>query len=116
MKTFAGLLIAAFVITSCSKDKAETVKVRFVTTGIDVTQFKFTTGAFVSDKEVPFSGMEDTTIMVARGTMVKLDSKANSSNLAGQIFVNDDQVVGGTDTDIDGDGKSQVKIEYSIPK
>ena len=115
MKTLAILLIASFTIISCSKN-TDTVKVRFVTTGNDVTQFKFTSGSTIADKSVPFSGTQDTTIMVAKGTMVKLDSKANSNSLAGMIFVNDAQVAVGTDTDTDGDNKSQVKLEYSIPK
>lgn len=55
-------------------------------------------------------------MLVAAGTMVKLDAKANSNNLAGAIFVNGVEVVNGTDTDIDGDGKSQVKIEFTLAK
>jgi hypothetical protein len=46
--------------------------------------------------------------------MVKLDSKANSNYLTGAILVNGVQVTSGTDADPDGDGKSQVKIEYLL--
>lgn len=115
MKTLALLLIASFAIISCSKS-SDTVKVRFVTSGTDVTQCKVTNGSTITDKAVPFTGTQDTTIIVSKGTMVKLDSKANSNNLSGQIFVNDAQVANGTDGDTDGDGKSQVKLEYSVPK
>ena len=51
---------------------------------------------------------------VPAGTNLKLDSKANSNNLSGAIFVNGVQVVSGIDADTDGDGKTQVKIEYTL--
>ena len=114
MKKIVFLSLAAVVFFACKKDKDETYSVRFVTTGNNVTQFKFYQGSTVADKTVPFSGTQDTTMLVNPGTTVKLDSKANSNNLTGAIFVNGMQVVTGTDTDTDGDGKSQVKIEYTL--
>lgn len=116
MKKLAFLSVCSFVFFACKKENGDTYTVKFVTTGTNVTQFKFYQGSTTADKAVPFSGTQDTTMMVPAGTMVKLDSKANSNNLTGSIFVNGQQVVTGTDTDTDGDGKSQVKIEYSIPK
>lgn len=112
----AFLCLASFVFLSCKKDNDGTYKVKFVTTGTNVTQFKIYQGSTVADKSVPFSGTQDTTINVPMGTMVKLDSKANSNNLSGTIFINDVQVVTATDNDTDGDGKSQVKLEYTAGK
>jgi hypothetical protein len=114
MKKIAILFLASFIFFACKKDKEGTYTVKFVTTGTNVTQFKFYQGSTAADKTVPFSGTQDTTMVVNAGTMVKLDSKANSNNLIGSIFVNGVQVVTGTDTDTDGDGKSQVKIEYTL--
>lgn len=116
MKKIAMLSLAALVFFACKKDNDGTYKVKFVTTGDNVTQFKVYQGSTVADKAVPFSGTRDTTIFVPVGTMVKLDSKASSNNLTGTIFVNDVQVNTGSDTDRDGDGKSQVKLEYTVAK
>lgn len=110
-----SLLLAVLLVASCKKDNTA-VQVRFVTTGTEVTQFKFTTGATEVSKDVPYSGSRDTTVTVSKGTLVKLDSKASSNNLSGAIFVDGRQVATQTDTDPDGDGKSQVKVDYSIPK
>ena len=114
MKKITFLFLASCVFLACKKVKDDTYIVKFVTTGSNVTQFKFYQGSTVADKSVPFSGTQDTTMLVNAGTTVKLDSKANSNNLAGAIFVNGVEVVNGVDTDTDGDGKSQVKIEYTI--
>lgn len=116
MKAIAILCMASLFLFSCKKEMDDTYKVRFVTTGSNVTQFKFTSGSTVGDKSVPFSGTQDTTIVVAAGTTVKLDLKASSNDLVGSIFVNDSQVATGRDADTDGDGKTQVKLEYSISK
>jgi hypothetical protein len=116
MKKAAIPFLACLVFFACKKENKETFIVKFVTTGTDVTQFKFYQGSTSADKEVPFSGTQDTTMIVAAGTMVKLDSKANSNNLTGSIIVDGVQVANGTDTDTDGDGKSQVKLEYTLTK
>lgn len=116
MKKITMLSLAALVLFACKKDNDGTYKVKFVSTGDNVTQFKVYQGSTVADKAVPFSGTRDTTIFVPVGTMVKLDSKANSNSLVGAIYINDVQVATGTDTDTDGDGKSQVKLEYTVAK
>jgi hypothetical protein len=116
MKTLTVLSLVCFILVACTKEKKEAYTVKFVATGSNVTQFKFYQGSTSSDKSVPFSGTQDTTMLVAAGTMVKLDAKANSNNLAGAIFVNGVEVVNGTDLDTDGDGKSQVKIEFTLAK
>jgi len=117
MKKFAILFLAAISIVACKKDKDESSnKVRFVVSGTEVTQFKFTSGATDYFTTVPFTGTKDTTIYVNSGTTVKLDAKANSSSLSGLIYVNDSPVASGGDEDLDGDNKTQVKIEYIIPK
>jgi len=114
MKKLAIVCSASFIFFACKKDKDDTYIVKFVTTGTNVTQFKFYQGSITGDKAVPFSGTQDTTMTVPAGTNLKLDSKANSNNLTGSIYVNGVQVVTGTDTDPDGDNKSQVKIEYTL--
>ena len=116
MKKIAILCLASLLFFSCKKDKDETYTVKFVTSGNNVTQFKVYQGSTVADKAVPFSGTRDTTIVVTSTTVVKLDSKANSNNLTGTIFVNGAQVATGADTDTDGDGKSQIKLEYTLTK
>jgi hypothetical protein len=116
MKKITFLLLGSLLFFACKKEKNETHTVKFVTTGNNVTQFKIYQGSTIADKAVPFTGTQDTTIVVTKGTMVKLDSKANSNTLTGKIFVDGTQVVTGTDADTDGDGKSQVKIEYNIPQ
>jgi hypothetical protein len=114
MKKIAFLSLASIVFFACKKEKDDTYTVKFVTTGTDVIQFKVYQGSTVGDKEVPFTGTQDTTMVVPAGTMVKLDSKANSNYLTGAILVNGVQVSSGTDADPDGDGKSQVKLEYLL--
>ena len=114
MKKIATLLLVSFVFFACKKDNDNTYTVKFVATGNNVTQFKFYQGSTIADKAVPFSGTQDTTMIVPAGTNVKLDSKASSTLLSGAIFVNGVQVVSSADTDTDGDGKTQVKIEYTL--
>lgn len=116
MKTIALLFVASMTLFACKKSNPEAYTVKFVTTGSNVTQFKFYQGSTIADKSVPFSGTQDTSMVVAAGMVVKLDSKANSNNLAGAIFVNGVQAASGADADADGDGKSQVKIEYTLAK
>jgi len=114
MKKLVMLSLASLLLFACKKEKNDAYTVKFVTTGTNVTQFNFYQGSTISNKTVPFSGTRDTTMIVTKGVMVKLDSKANSNNLEGAIFVNGVQVATGTDRDADGDGKSQVKIEYTL--
>ncbi|HEY0355630.1 MAG TPA: hypothetical protein VGC29_05470 [Flavisolibacter sp.] len=116
MKKIAFFCLAVLSIVACKKEKDETYKVKYVVTGDAVSQFKFSTGATDNSAETPFNGTQDTTIYVAAGTLVKLDAKANSNNLVGSIYVNDAIVVNGTDNDTDGDGKTNVKLEYLLPK
>jgi hypothetical protein len=116
MKKLVVLAICAFLITSCKKEQSGSYKVTYITSGTSVTQFKFTTGSTDNLASVPFTGEMDTTIYVNSGTTVKLDSKANSNTLSGKILVNDVMVASGNDPDTDGDGKTQVKLEYTLLK
>lgn len=116
MTKIAILICASAFFFACKKEKNDTYTVKFVSSGSNVTQFKFHQGSTISDKAVPFSGTQDTTVMVAAGTMVKLDLKANSNNLTGSIYVDNVLVSNGSDADTDGDGKSQVKLEYTLAK
>ena len=116
MKRLATIALCSLMFVSCKKDKSDTYKVTYITSGTSVTQFKFTTGSTDNLAAVPFTGQRDTTVYANPGTYLKLDLKANSNNLTGKILVNDVIVVSGSDTDTDGDGKSNVKIEYTVPK
>ncbi|MFL5811391.1 MAG: hypothetical protein ACJ749_17845 [Flavisolibacter sp.] len=116
MKKIALLFFAIASLVACKKEKGGTYKVKFVVTGNDVSQFKFSTDATDRTAETPFSGTQDTTIFVAPGTIIKLDTKANSNNLVATIYVNDVIAVTGTDADTDGDGKTNVKVEYTLAK
>ena len=116
MKKVALLPSIVFLLFACKKNKDSTTdKVRYVVTGNAVNQFKITEGTTDKFVIVPFSGTKDTTIYIQAGTMVKLDTKADNNNLVGSIYVNDVLQATGTDTDLDGDGKTQVKIEYGLP-
>ncbi|SRR5258706_1926770 len=117
MKKVALLTSIVFLLFSCKKDKDNTLyKVTYSVTGNSVNQFKITEGTTDKFVAIPFSGTRDTTIYIQSGTMLKLDTKADNNNLVGSIFVNDVLKATGTDTDIDGDGKTQVKIEYGLPQ
>ena len=117
MKKIALLASIVLLLSSCKKDKDSTVyKVKYSVTGNSVNQFKITEGTTDKLVATPFSGTKDTTIYIQSGTMLKLDTKADNNNLVGSIYVNDVLKATGTDTDIDGDGKTQVKIEYGLPQ
>lgn len=113
MKTIAFIFLASLLFFSCKKSN-ETYQVKFVATGTEVTQFKYYIGSTFSDVAVPFTGTRDFVISVAKGTMVKLEAKASSNNLSGVIFVNNVMMANGTDGDTDGDGKSEIKLEYQL--
>ena len=47
----------------------------------------------------------------------KLKANAATANsLVGTIYVNDEVKATLTDADVDADGKTQVKVEYTLPK
>lgn len=115
MKQIAILFIASLLFFSCKKNNNDTHQVKFVVTGTNVTQFKYYIGSTFSDVVVPFTGTRDITIAVAKGTKLVLEAKASSNNLSGEIFVNNVLLSKGTDGDTDGDGKSEVKIDYQLP-
>lgn len=114
MKKFAILFFASFVLFACKKDNNGTSRVKFVVAGDNVTQFKISTGATEVGKSVPFSGTRDTIIIVPVGTSVKLDTKATSNNLRASIYVDNELMTTATDSDTDGDGKSEVKVEHTV--
>src|SRR5258705_9992350 len=118
MKKIITLLASiVFLLFACKKDKSSgAYKVKYSVTGNSVNQFKITQGTADNFVSTPFSGTKDTTVYMQAGTMLKLDTKADNNNLVGSIYVNDVLMVTGTDTDIDGDGKTQVKVEYGLPQ
>ena len=117
MKITLFISIALFTLLACKKEKttAGVYKVKYSVTGNSVNQFKISYGAVDNLVTVPFSGTKDTTIYQPAGTSIKLDTKADNNNLVGSIYVNDVLVASQTDTDNDGDGKTEVKLDYSIP-
>ena len=117
MKKLVVLTSVVFLLFSCKKDKNNnTYKVRYSVTGDMVNQFKITQGTTDDFVVSPFSGTKDTTIYIQSGTMLKLDTKADNHYLLGSIYVNDVLQATGTDNDLDGDGKTEVKIQYGIPQ
>ncbi len=115
MKISLFLIVCASVLFACKKDDT-TVKVTYKVTGSQVDQFKITNGSNEQWVKVPFTGTRDTTVYIPYGTNVKLDAKADgAAPLAGTIYINDKQVAMLTDTDNDGDNKTQVKVDYAIP-
>jgi len=108
--------IIFLLFSSCKKDKENIYKVKYTVTGNSVNQFKITQGGTDNFVSTPFSGTKDTTVYLSAGVLVKLDTKADNNNLVGTIYVNDVLKVTATDTDLDGDSKTQVKIEYGLPQ
>jgi hypothetical protein len=118
MKKFIFFCLAIVFLTACKKDNS-VYKVTYLVTGNNVEQFKISYNASDNFMRVPFFGSRDTTVYKPAGTLVKLDIKAHSEYthpLYGAIYVNDSLAVTLTDWDVDGDGKTQVKIEYALPK
>ena len=120
-KLFRATAILFFIIlifTSCTKNGnssySTTYKVQYTVTGDSVNQFKIS--LFENDVflQTPFSGTRDTTLYVYFGADLRLDARAIDSNLVGSIYVNDVLKATGTDLDADGDGKTEVKIGYTI--
>ncbi|MDB5277316.1 MAG: hypothetical protein JWR61_2271 [Ferruginibacter sp.] len=106
-----------FLLFSCKKDtNSTTYKVRYTVTGNNVNQFKITQGITDNYVFTPFSGTKDTTLSMQPGTTLKLDTKATNNNLVGSIYVNDVLKATGADLDTDGDGKTEVKIDYTLQK
>jgi hypothetical protein len=117
MRKIAILSSILFLLFACKKDKnIGTYKVKYVVTGNSVNQFKITLGTADNLVATPFSGTKDTTVYMQAGTMLKLDTKADNNNLVGSIYVDDVLKATGTDSDLDGDGKTEVKIEYGLPQ
>lgn len=117
MKKIALSSIVVLSLFACKKENNEdNFKVKYTVTGISVDQFKV--GIMLTEHPVatPFTGTRDTTVYLSAGTTVKIDAKASSNNsLIGSIYVNDTQVATLTDSDADGDSKTQIKLEYTIP-
>jgi len=117
MKRMAILSSIVFLLFSCKKEKNNsTYKVTYSVTGDAVNQFKITEGTTDNLVSIPFSGTKDTTVYLSAGVDVKLDVKADDHNLIGAIYVNDVLKATATDPDVDGDGKTEVKLDYGLPQ
>ena len=118
LKAVAILFPILFLFISCGKSdnssNGTTYKVTYSVTGDSVNQFKISLYATDIFLQTPFSGSKDTTIYAYFGSNLRLDAKATDSNLVGSIYVNDVLKATGTDLDPDGDGKTEVKIGYTI--
>ncbi len=118
LKATALLFPVIMLFISCSKSSnsshSTTYQVKFTVTGDSVNQFKISLFSKDVFLQTPFSGTRDTTINVYYGADLRLDAKGIDSNLAGSIYVNDVLKATGTDLDANGDGKTEVKIGYTI--
>ncbi|WP_017732333.1 hypothetical protein [Nafulsella turpanensis] len=108
------ILIAALLllVVACGKEET-TQEVKFSVTGTSVTEVKFNYKNSIQDVKTPFNGTWDTTIVANIGETISLDSKATGGALTGKVFVNDVLVAEKTDADSDGDGKTQVKVDWT---
>ena len=104
----------AILMAGCKSDPLSS-KVTYKVTGTWVTQFKITNGSTEHVVNVPFAGTKDTTVYIVYGTKVKLDAKGEGTSLQGTIYIDDVLVATLIDNDADGDSKTQVKIDYTIP-
>ena len=112
------LSIVTLFVVACKKDNSN-YKVTYSVTGNTVEQYKITNNTTDTYVLTPITGTKDTTVYYPAGTLVKLDVKANSATtniLVGTIYVNDEIKATLTDSDIDADGKTQVKMQYALPK
>ena len=111
------ILIAAMLLLIVACDKEETTQeVKFSVTGTSVTEVKFNYKNSIQNIKTPFDGTWDTTIVANIGETISLDSKATGGALTGQVFVNDVLVAEQIDSDSDGDGKTQVKVNWTTVK
>jgi hypothetical protein len=93
--------------------------VKYLITGTSVNEFKFNDGNSVSHSmKTPFTGSKDTTIIYTKvGVALSLQGKADAptkASLVGKIYVNGVEVATQTDADTDSDGKTQIKIDYTL--
>ena len=113
MKNLLLLTASLLLLVACKKD--DTVQeVKFSVSGTSVTEVKFNYKSSIHNIKTPFDGTRDTTIVASIGETISLDSKATGGPLTGQIFVNDVLVAEQEDADPDGDGKTQVKVNWTV--
>jgi hypothetical protein len=116
MKPTIILSIATLFLFACKKDNGTMYKVKYVVDGTSVNTYKISYGLVDNNVVTPFTGMRDTTVMQPAGTDVKLDSKAAGPSLTGSIYVNDVLVATQTDPDSLSTNKTEVKLDYVLPK
>ncbi|WP_017730858.1 hypothetical protein [Nafulsella turpanensis] len=111
------ILIATFLllIIACGKEET-TQEVKFAITGTSVTEVKFNYKSSIQTINTPFDGTWDTTIVANIGETISLDSKATGGALKGQVFINGTLVTEEIDADTDGDGKTQIKVNWTTVK
>ena len=115
MKNLVLIAAILMLVVACGKEET-TQEVKFSVTGTSVTEVKFNYKNSIQNIKTPFDGMWDTTIVANIGETISLDSKATGGALTGQVFVNDVLVAEEEDADTDGDGKTQVKVNWTTVK
>lgn len=113
MKNIILIAASLFLFVACNKEEM-VQKVKLSVTGTSVTDAKFNYKSTIHSIHTPFDGTRDTTFIANIGESVSLDVKATGGPLAGKIFLNDILVAEQTDEDIDADGKTQVKVSWTI--
>lgn len=115
MKKLLPVVFGVMLIAACEKeDEGMGQKIRFSVTGTDVNEVKFNYKSSFHNIITPFTGTRDTTIYANLGETISLDAKATGGALKGQIFVNELLATEQIDADTDGDGKAQVKVNFTI--
>lgn len=115
MKNLLLLSAVLLALSSCGDDKEELQKaVKFSITGNSVTDAKFNYKGTLHTIKTPFDGTRDTTIYANIGESVSLDAKSTGGQLKGLILVEGVLVSELVDTDTDQDGKTQVKLNFTV--
>ena len=115
MKNVVPIAAMLLLVVACGKEET-TQEVKFSVTGTSVTEVKFNYKNSIQNIKTPFDGRWDTTVIANIGETISLDSKATGGALTGQVFVNDVLVAEEEDADTDGDGKTQVKVNWTTVK
>lgn len=113
MKKILLIACLALPLAACQKEDMET-EVKFSVTGTEVNEVKFNYKSTINSIATPFTGSRDTTVYANIGETISLNAKATGGALKGQIFINGILAAEQIDADSDGDGKTQVKVDWTI--
>ena len=113
MKKLFFIACLGLPLAACQKEEAEN-EVRFSVTGTEVNEVKFNYKSTLNSIATPFTGTRDTTVYANIGETISLNAKSTGGALKGQIFVNGILAAEQLDQDTDGDGKTQVKVDWTV--